>query len=141
MPSIMDILGGEEKLGTSLENRLDFIKLCSRGIRKESLSDLERYLYFTKAQIAHLLDISQRTLQRYSDNDYLSSSISEKVLNVAEVIARGVEVFGDKKNFLAWMSQPNTAFANLSPFDLLTSRFGAEMILDALGRIEHGVYG
>ncbi|MFX0194763.1 MAG: antitoxin Xre/MbcA/ParS toxin-binding domain-containing protein, partial [Candidatus Hodarchaeota archaeon] len=42
--------------------------------------------------------------------------------------------------FLAWMDHPNRALADKTPLSLLNSRFGAEMLLDELGRIEHGVF-
>lgn len=56
------------------------------------------------------------------------------------MIARGVEVFEDKDKFLAWIEQPNKGLAGKTPMSLLKSRFGIEMVLDELGRIEYGVY-
>jgi uncharacterized protein (DUF2384 family) len=37
------------------------------------------------------------------------------------------------------MQQPNVAFGNKTPLSLISSRFGTQMVLDELGRIEHGV--
>jgi putative toxin-antitoxin system antitoxin component (TIGR02293 family) len=54
-------------------------------------------------------------------------------------MAKGVELFKDKNNFLAWMQLPNVALGKRPPISLLNSRFGTEMVLDELGRIEHGV--
>jgi putative toxin-antitoxin system antitoxin component (TIGR02293 family) len=60
-------------------------------------------------------------------------------LQIAEVAVRGAEVFEDKNKFLIWMNSPNKALADKTPMSLLSSRFGTDMVLDELGRIEHGV--
>lgn len=67
-------------------------------------------------------------------------AISEQILKIAEVVAKGTDVFGDRKMFLAWMNQPCTGLSNNTPFSMLKSRFGIEMVFDELGRIEYGVY-
>jgi putative toxin-antitoxin system antitoxin component (TIGR02293 family) len=64
----------------------------------------------------------------------------EKVLQMAEVAAKGSEVFEERGKFLAWMNHPNKALDNKSPMSLLNSKFGADMVLDELGGIEHGVF-
>jgi putative toxin-antitoxin system antitoxin component (TIGR02293 family) len=48
-------------------------------------------------------------------------------------------VFGDKDRFLAWANQPSKALAGKKPLELLGSRFGIDLVLDELGRMEHGV--
>jgi len=45
-----------------------------------------------------------------------------------------------KDKFLSWMNHPNKALGNRTPLSLLSSRFGAEAVLDELGRIEYGVF-
>jgi len=82
---------------------------------------------------------TERTLQRYTPQQPLNRVVSEHILQLAVVAAKGVEVFADKAAFLAWLHHPNTALADHTPLSLLSSRFGAEMVLDELGRLEHGV--
>jgi len=38
------------------------------------------------------------------------------------------------------MNHPNKALNNKTPMSLLNSKFGTNMVLDELGRIEHGVF-
>ena len=66
--------------------------------------------------------------------------IKELLGGKAEVLAKGTEIFGGREKFLVWMNQPCTALSNNTPFSMLGSPFGIEMIFDELGRIEHGVY-
>jgi putative toxin-antitoxin system antitoxin component (TIGR02293 family) len=61
-------------------------------------------------------------------------------LLIAEVAARGSEVFEDKEKFIGWLNMPSVAFAQKTPLSLLNSKFGVDMVLDELGRIEHGVF-
>ena len=39
---------------------------------------------------------------------------------------------------MTWIDQPSTALGGQSPKSLLSSRFGIDMVLDELTRIEHG---
>ena len=67
---------------------------------------------------------------------------SEEVLRqMAEITVKGLKVFEDSDKFFAWMKHPNSALNNKTPISLLISeRHGAAMVLDELGRIEHGVF-
>ena len=133
------ILGGEKVLHMKLEKRQDLIALGHHGVTKGALLNLARYLSFQMNQIAELLPISERTIQRYNPGQHFNRAVSEQILQIAEVAARGVQVFGDKNRFILWMQQRNVALGNKTPVSLLSSRFGTEMVLDELGRIEHGV--
>lgn len=66
--------------------------------------------------------------------------LSEQNQQIAEVIAKGSRVFEGRDKFLAWMNHPNQALNNQTPMSLLDSKFGRGMVLDELGRIEHGVF-
>jgi putative toxin-antitoxin system antitoxin component (TIGR02293 family) len=136
---ITKVLGGEKVLRKKIRNRMDMIELSKRGISKNALAHLANYLSFTLNQMADLLPVSERTIQRCSSGDQFNSVVSEQILQIAEVAARGKEVFEDKNKFLSWMNHPNKTLDNKTPASLLSSRFGIEMVLDELGRLEHGV--
>ena len=140
LANVAEILGGEKVLGKRLENKMDLVELSSHGVTKDAVSHLAKYLLLSWRQMAALLPVTERTLQRYALKQHLNPTVSEQVLQIAEVVARGVEVFGDKDRFRNWMDQPNTALSDNAPLNLLGSRFGTEMVLDELGRIEHGIY-
>jgi putative toxin-antitoxin system antitoxin component (TIGR02293 family) len=38
------------------------------------------------------------------------------------------------------MNHPNKALDKKTPMSLLNSKFGVDMVLDEIGRIEHGVF-
>lgn len=136
---VADILGGRKVLGRSLRTRMDFVELGGAGITKDAASHLARYLSLSLAGVARLLPVTPRTLQRYGSGKRLSPAVSEQVLQLAEVVAMGAEVFGERENFLVWLSLPSAPLGDRKPIDLLSSRFGAEMVIDELGRIAHGI--
>jgi putative toxin-antitoxin system antitoxin component (TIGR02293 family) len=133
------VLGGEKVLRMRIQRRQDLIALGHRGVTKSALLNLAKVLSFPIDQIAELLPISERTIQRYTRGQHFNRAVSEQILQIAEVVAKGVEVFEDRDRFLTWMQQPNVALGNKTPRSLLSSRFGTQMVLDELGRIEHGV--
>ncbi len=133
------VLGGEKTLHMRIRKRQDLIALSRHGVTKTALMNLARYLTLTMGQLAQLLSVSERTLHRYPPTRHFNPAVSERILRLAEVVAKGTEVFEDKENLLAWMNQPSVPLGNQTPLSLLTSSFGMEMVLDELGRIEHGV--
>ena len=139
LASLSKVLGGKEALHMNLNSQMDLIELSKKGISKNALNHLIKYTSLTMGQMAKLLPTTERTIQRYSASDRFNSAVSEQILKIAHIVARGEEVFGDKHKFMAWMNYENPAFANKKPFDLLGSRFGSDLIIDELGRIEHGV--
>jgi putative toxin-antitoxin system antitoxin component (TIGR02293 family) len=136
---ISGILGGKNVLRGDIASRLDLIQLSSKGITKDALLRLASYLSMSIGQMADLLPVTERTIQRYKRKQRFNRVVSEQVLQIAEVAARGSEVFGDRDKFLSWMRSPSPALGNRTPASLLRSRFGTEVVLDELGRIEHGV--
>jgi putative toxin-antitoxin system antitoxin component (TIGR02293 family) len=139
LSSIAKILGGRKTLHLDIRDRMDLVELSKTGVSKAALLKLAGYLGLSVGEIAELLPVGERTIQRYSKTRRFKSSVSEHILQIAEVAARGEEVFGEKEKFLAWLNLPSAALGSTTPGDLLSSRFGAELVLDELGRIEHGV--
>ena len=135
-----NILGGEKILGKKLVNKMDLVELGSKGVTKKAISNLANYLSLSSKQVADLLPITERTLQRYSSRQYFNQAVSEQVIHIAEVLAKGTEIFKEKNKLLLWLNTPHKVFSGSTPFSLLVSRFGTELVLEELGRIEFGVY-
>lgn len=134
------VLGGRKVLRKNIQSRMDLIELSNKGVTKDALIHLAKYLACSVNQIVQLLPVTERTIQRYAPGKPFNRIISEHILQIAEVAARGSEVFEDRDKFLAWMNHPSKALNNRRPMSLLNSRFGNDMVMDELGRIEHGVF-
>ena len=109
-----------------------------QGFRKKALLHFAKNINMSIRALTGILSITERTLRRKKDTDLLSESLSEHLLQLAEVYSRGEEVFSDIENFKTWFDTGNMALGNKKPVDLLSSRYGAQMVLIELGRMEHG---
>lgn len=49
-------------------------------------------------------------------------------------------VFEDTEVALGWIQSSNSSLGGVTPLSLLDTEMGADVVLDTLGRIEHGVF-
>ncbi len=56
-----------------------------------------------------------------------------------ELYNRGIEMFGSLKEFEQWQDTVLLPFGNKKPKEFLSTADGITMILDELGRIQHGI--
>jgi len=136
---IEQLLGGSDLIGHAIRNEMDLYELSRTGLPKKALLNLIQNLGFTVKSMASLLNITERTIQRKSDMELLDFITSEQILQVADIYSRGSEVFGSPEGFKKWVSLENKALNNRKPIDLLSSRYGAQMVIDEIGRIEYGI--
>lgn len=135
MEAVEQILGLKRKI----RSPMDFLELSKEGVSKKELSKLAEHLDISLPRMAELISINVRTIQRYTWQRVFSQTVSEHILHIAAVTARGEEVFGNRECLRSWLDSPNRALGNKKPFDLLASDFGRDMVLDELGRLEHGI--
>jgi putative toxin-antitoxin system antitoxin component (TIGR02293 family) len=137
LTELTQVLGGKKKL--PIAGRFDLVDWGDRGLTKAELLHLAKQLDLSVPQLAEILPVTERTIQRYGPAQRFNKTVSEHLLQLAEITARGTEAFGDRVRFLTWLKSPCPALGNRKPLALLSSRFGIELVLDELGRIEHGV--
>jgi len=137
---IVSVLGGSASIGTIINNDIDLITVSRRGLPKSVVVLLSGILSISMEKMSNLIHISHRTLQRKQPNDLLNTYSSEQILEIAEVISRGIDVFGSLPNFTQWLHSNVRAFQEQKPIDFLDTSFGTQLILNTLGRIEYGVY-
>jgi putative toxin-antitoxin system antitoxin component (TIGR02293 family) len=140
LAQIEEILGGEAALGKKLTSKMDLFEIGNTGLTKNAIAHMADYLALSWKQVADLLPVTERTIQRYKSNQHFNMPVSEQALQIAEVTAKGVEVFEDKEKFLIWLNKPHKVFSGKTPFHMLHSHFGTELVMEELGRIEFGVY-
>ncbi|MEN6319762.1 MAG: antitoxin Xre/MbcA/ParS toxin-binding domain-containing protein [Syntrophaceae bacterium] len=126
-----------------IQTPFDLLKLTEKGLPRKTIVLLEEILYLKPSEIASMLHISSRTIERYKkerSNKKLNSAITERILRIAMVVARCKEVFEDPELCKEWLKTKNGVFDNKEPISLLRWNFGIDMVLDELGRIEHGIF-
>ena len=65
---------------------------------------------------------------------------SEKALEITQLYSRGEEVFGSLILFEKWMDTSTAALGNKKPKAFLDTSLGIEILMEELGRIEHGIF-
>jgi putative toxin-antitoxin system antitoxin component (TIGR02293 family) len=111
------------------------------GLPGETVITLARKIGVAQKDVAGWLHTTTRTLQRHIETrQNLSPEISDRVAQLVRVYCRCNEVFKDEEKVSAWLKAPNYALGGVVPTTLLDTIPGIELVLDELGRIEHGVF-
>ena len=123
-----------------LVDTVELVKLSRKGIAFSLFNEIVLSSSYTIKQWSIFLHLTERTIQRYKkENRNFESLQSERIIEIAKLQLKGKEVFGSKEYFEEWMNSKIVALGNIRPIELLDSSFGIEMLMDELGRIEHGV--
>ncbi len=129
-----------EDIFKPVENTVDFINRIREGIPKAALDHLAAIIGFSGAEMAGIVHTSDRTLRRYSPDQKLTADQSERIVELAKLYARGAEVFDSLELFKTWMSTPIDALGAKRPNEFLDTSMGIDLLMDELGRIEHGIF-
>lgn len=137
---IVSVLGGSVNIGQAINNDLDLIQITRKGLPKSVVVTVSKILGISMEAMSNLIHISHRTIQRKSDTDLLNVYSTEQVLEIAEVISRGIEVLGTLEAFTSWLHSEVRHLNYEKPITFLDTSFGTKLIKNTLGRIEYGVY-
>lgn len=126
--------------GYSNTNEYTLLKVIRDGISYEEFDRVKDNSGLSLSEWANYLNLSERTLLRYAKNDEnLDKGTSERVIEIALLQERAVEVFGSISVFHDWINAPLRALGNVKPKDFLDSSIGIQILMNVLGRIEHGI--
>ena len=141
MKRAISILGGSKTLGLNPSTTQDWIYIVRKGFPTATLISFASRTVMTNIELAQILGVSVRVLaSRRANKTSLTSYESERLLRAAKVIARAHEVFGNFAKGLAWLQAQKTSFGGATPMSLVDTELGTELVLDLLGRIEHGIF-
>lgn len=136
--SFLGLLGGAKSV--KLSSDFDIVKLARQGFPKKALLALAKKISLNIQELANILHISERTLQRYEDDAIIKTEYAEKAVELARLYTRGEEVFGSMDKFKLWVKTPAHVFNGEAPVTILDTSAGFDMVFKELGRIEHGVF-
>jgi len=127
-----------ESLGNG--NILHLIHFARTGLSYSHFQQLSSKTPFSMKEWSEILHISERTLQRYKKEDLVFESLqSERILEVALLQRKGIDIFGSPEKYFTWLNTINVALGGILPRELLDNSFGIGLLKDELLRIEHGV--
>lgn len=134
------ILGGKKFMLREPSTLIDFWVTGNMGIKKDSLAHMAMAMDIPMKDMATLLSLSYKTLARKRKSDLLSSLESSLAIEIARVLAKGVQVFEDMGALMVWMKKPNRSLGGQCPYNLLHTPTGINSVHGVLIRIEEGVY-
>ena len=137
---VIQFMGMPERKRTSSEDDIFFIDLIRKGLPKKVLDHLLAKMDISEDEMAAILHVSKRTLQRRTTQESLNEEQSERLIELAKLYSKGEEVLGTLENFKSWMKTSLLALGNKRPKDFLDTSIGIGILLDVLGRIEQGVF-
>ncbi len=134
-------LGMEGKKDFSaITNFIDFISVIRKGVSKKAMDRLMEITGITPKEMAFIIRVSDRTLRRYKSQTLLNPEQSERVVELARLYSRGEQVFGNLESFKEWMNSTVMALGNKKPKEFLDTSLGINILMDELGKIEHGIF-
>lgn len=139
LPIIVESKGSLNRL---FSNKILLVSVIRQGIPYSLFELVKKLGPFTEPQWCEYLNLSLKTLQRYkAENEHLFKPIhTEKILEMAEVVLFGQEVFDSNEQFSIWLHTPSFALSNMKPIELLKDSYGKELVMDELNRIDQGIF-
>jgi putative toxin-antitoxin system antitoxin component (TIGR02293 family) len=119
---------------------LNIIEEARVGLPYTSFQHVKNQLQFELEEWSNILNMSFRSLQRYkAEERAFDQPKSERIMQIALLTKRGIEIFGDAQKVHSWLETENLALGRTIPKSLLNSTFGISLLMDELTRIEHGI--
>lgn len=111
------------------------------GVPKRAYNQIVHGVFkISDKDFASIAGTSVRTLARLKPDQLLPFQTAEVIISLMRAHQKATEIFGSEEKSVEWLKSPNAVLGGISPVQALNSRFGAEEVMDILGRIEYGVY-
>ena len=94
----------------------------------------------TLDDLAGLLRLNPRTMQRRLEVGSLNLAESERLWELSRLFCRAVEVLESEPAAVHWFKNPIQALGWATPMAYARTTVGLRKLDQVLGRIEHGVY-
>jgi putative toxin-antitoxin system antitoxin component (TIGR02293 family) len=134
------VVRSERRIRRREESGAVTIETVREGLSTEVLKTVAANLEMSDRQLARVLKIPDRTLDRRLKHGVLSPEESDRLARVAKILQRAHEVFGNAEKARGWMNTRLAAFEGETPLQRADTSLGASQVEDVLGRIDYGVY-
>ncbi|MFN0050053.1 MAG: antitoxin Xre-like helix-turn-helix domain-containing protein [Cytophagales bacterium] len=128
------------KYELAMNDPFTMMEVVRAGVTKKRLLALADKTEIAVAELADILHISLRTIQRYSDTDTLDSHISEHIMLIDRLYRKGQVLFNAPHYFNEWMKRDLFDFNYQKPIAFIDTYSGIETVYNKLGQFEHGIF-
>ncbi len=119
----------------SLDSDLELLRYARKGIETALLWEFLKVIGTSKQDFEEFLPSSLKTFSR---KERLDEAMSERILNIIRVFKKGEEVFRSIDAFKQWLTLYHPILGS-KPSDYLKTSTGCHLLLDELGRAQHGI--
>lgn len=118
---------------------MEIIKTVRNGLPGDVITKVANAYQIQKKDMFNILHLTPKTGQRTVHRKKLTTEKSDHLVRLVKVYERATDVFGCRENAFRWVKTPCLAMGGEVPFNLLDTTEGADLVMDILGRIEHGI--
>jgi len=118
--------------------KLQLIDKIRNGVNKNDWKSLINLIGATEKEFENILPSSISSMQKKAVYD---QETSERIYELANLFALGFSIFDTKSDFKNWLTTPSKVLGNVTPFSLLDSSLGFEIVQNEIERIRYNVYG
>ena len=127
-------------LGLEDVDPADIVRRIKEGLAFGSLETFQENTRLSTADVASLVSIPPRTLQRRKSEGRLDPNESDRLLRVARLFAKALDLFeGDAEAAQDWFHRPARGLGGEPPIELAVTDLGTREVEALIDRLEHGV--
>jgi putative toxin-antitoxin system antitoxin component (TIGR02293 family) len=128
-------------IGLTASDTSDLLQQIEKGFAYEALLKLEINSGLPLALLTSVIGIPERTLARRRAAGRLEPDESERLLRVAILFEKCVDLFeGDVKAAANWLTSPKKALNGQAPVLYARTELGAREVENLIGRLDHGIF-
>lgn len=110
-----------------------------RGLPVRALDHLAQLLRVEGAELARVLGVSQRTLQRKAGaGEPLDPGVSDRLARVRRILDLATGVLGEQAKAALWLTSRSRALGGEVPLRMLDTDLGTQRVQQELHQIEFG---
>lgn len=115
-------------------------RLVRKGLPAGRFEALRAFLDISATDFSAVVGITSSTLSRRRSRGYFDKDESERLLRLARIAFRAVDVMESPEHARQWLTEPARALGGETPLHFADTEPGAREVERLLGRIEHGVF-
>lgn len=116
------------------------VRVSRIGLPASTVDVMAKRLGMSRTLFLGEIDMKQSTIERrLAEKKPLTTTETDRLYRVEKVLARATEVLEDETAATAWIQHRIRSLGGVTPLSLLDTDAGVDLVMDTLGRIEHGI--
>ncbi|HEU5080093.1 MAG TPA: antitoxin Xre/MbcA/ParS toxin-binding domain-containing protein [Opitutaceae bacterium] len=132
-----------KRLSLPLGDDLALAARIESGLPASAIMEMRKtFLFPSISSVAALIGMSAKTAERrVATRARLARGESERLVRLIRIHNQAVDTFESEENARKWLQKSLSIFNGKTPLEMVATEPGARAVEQALGRLEHGVFG